>query len=407
MGTWTPSGSDVYLSGGKVGINNASPSASLDVVDDSQTVGLLVRHSNLTQGIGIGYNTIAANGSNTNQDLNIAAKGTGLIGVTAKRVDITGAAAYNGSYPNTGIVVIHDAANTARIVSLGYDPTLESGFIQAAKYGVAYEPLLLNPNGGDVTLAGQAVFQANGTCYLGTGGAFVVDSYGHATLGLNGQLMLGISGEVQGLLIMSAGSGQGAISLKVASAPENTIQAYTLPGNLASIPSGQSWTMRCNSSGVMSWALATSITGAPSTWPTTFPPASHTHYIGDVNGLQAALDALSASTSTGYTNGQIDSAIASAVAAKVTAADAHNDASTQVATALEGYSTTSQMTTAINAFEHVTSTDVATAISSAISTALGSYPTTAEMNSAIAYAVATAVTSYFTKSESDARYVHA
>ena len=78
MGTWTSSGSDVYLSGGKVGINNASPSASLDVVDDSQTVGLLVRHSNLTQGIGIGYNTIAANGSNTNQDLNIAAKGTGL-----------------------------------------------------------------------------------------------------------------------------------------------------------------------------------------------------------------------------------------------------------------------------------------------------------------------------------------
>jgi hypothetical protein len=158
MGTWTSSGSDVYLSGGKVGVNDTTPDSSLDVIDDSQTAGIRVRHSNLTQGVSIGYNTIQANGSNTNQDLNIAAKGAGLIGMTAKRVDVTGSSAFNGTYPDTGSLVVHDAANTGRLLSLGYDPTLEAGFIQAAKYGVAYEPLLLNPNGGgvDVGKAGVA-----------------------------------------------------------------------------------------------------------------------------------------------------------------------------------------------------------------------------------------------------------
>ena len=42
------------------------------------------RHSNQTQGVGIGYNTIYATGSNKNQDLNLRAKGRGKVQVSGE-----------------------------------------------------------------------------------------------------------------------------------------------------------------------------------------------------------------------------------------------------------------------------------------------------------------------------------
>ncbi|MGZ4968097.1 MAG: tail fiber domain-containing protein [Methylobacter sp.] len=58
--------------------------------------GIELRHSNATQGIGFGYNTIYAAGSNSNQDLQLKPKGTGALQLLGK-VDIS-----DGS--NTGIV---------------------------------------------------------------------------------------------------------------------------------------------------------------------------------------------------------------------------------------------------------------------------------------------------------------
>jgi hypothetical protein len=46
--------------------------------------GFEFRHSNGTQGIGLGYNTIYAAGSNTDQDLNLLPKGTGIVGVSSE-----------------------------------------------------------------------------------------------------------------------------------------------------------------------------------------------------------------------------------------------------------------------------------------------------------------------------------
>jgi hypothetical protein len=43
--------------------------------------GIEFRHSNGSEGIGFGYNTIYATGSNTNQDLNLKPKGTGNVGI--------------------------------------------------------------------------------------------------------------------------------------------------------------------------------------------------------------------------------------------------------------------------------------------------------------------------------------
>jgi len=85
---------------GNVGIGTVSPKANLDVQQGVRTgahpdavkglyvtgdlgpdSGVEFRHSNGTQGIGFGYNTIYATGGNTAQDLNLKPRGNGLVNV--------------------------------------------------------------------------------------------------------------------------------------------------------------------------------------------------------------------------------------------------------------------------------------------------------------------------------------
>jgi hypothetical protein len=61
--------------GGNVGIGTSNPTTTLSVVNDSTNEGFNVRHSNNTAGIGIGYNTIQATGTNTNQSIYLMSKG--------------------------------------------------------------------------------------------------------------------------------------------------------------------------------------------------------------------------------------------------------------------------------------------------------------------------------------------
>jgi hypothetical protein len=87
---------------GKVGIGTTAPVATLDIVQDNRsgahpaavkglyvtaafaadTDGVEFRHLNGSQGIGFGFNTIYATGSNANQDLGLKARGTGKVIVT-------------------------------------------------------------------------------------------------------------------------------------------------------------------------------------------------------------------------------------------------------------------------------------------------------------------------------------
>jgi len=86
---------------GNVGIGTTAPVAKLDILSATRSgthpsaiKGLYVtgdfgeasdgvefRHSNATQGIGFGYNTIYAAGTNANQHLNLMPKGTGNVGI--------------------------------------------------------------------------------------------------------------------------------------------------------------------------------------------------------------------------------------------------------------------------------------------------------------------------------------
>jgi hypothetical protein len=55
----------------------SDPNTAVDKIGDATTTGYRVRHSNLSQGIYVGYNTIMGAGSNANQDITIKSKGTG------------------------------------------------------------------------------------------------------------------------------------------------------------------------------------------------------------------------------------------------------------------------------------------------------------------------------------------
>ncbi len=87
---------------GRVGIGTTDPKAQLDIQQGNRTspknhpdsikglyitgdlgaeTGIEFRHNNGTQGIGFGYNTIYATGSNDDQDLNLKARGTGKVKV--------------------------------------------------------------------------------------------------------------------------------------------------------------------------------------------------------------------------------------------------------------------------------------------------------------------------------------
>lgn len=86
---------EIYSSQDPVKINSALTINLGGTVDVARTTSvntdpiLRVRHSNLTQGIGIGWNTIVAVGSNIDQDIEIRPKGSGITNVVSN-CNITG-----------------------------------------------------------------------------------------------------------------------------------------------------------------------------------------------------------------------------------------------------------------------------------------------------------------------------
>jgi hypothetical protein len=86
--------------------------------------------------------------------LDVIAQGAAVFGGGDKitggaNTQAKGVGAYNAS---TGQLAVYDVNDDRRRVNFGYDPTIEAGYIQAAKSGVANQPLLLNPNGGPVNI---------------------------------------------------------------------------------------------------------------------------------------------------------------------------------------------------------------------------------------------------------------
>lgn len=135
---------------GKVGIGRIDPIAALDIQSVARTNlnnhpsssfvnglyvtgtfgednnGVEFRHTNGTQGIGFGYNTIYATGINSNQDLSLKARGTGTVKVKGD-FNVTGKI-YVGS-TSTSLQVVASSREVLRIVrgSVNSNGSLISG----------------------------------------------------------------------------------------------------------------------------------------------------------------------------------------------------------------------------------------------------------------------------------------
>lgn len=115
---WVLNSSNIYNNGGNIGIGTTNPGAKLTLQlngtdagtnDDGKALfisgsfgsglsndgGIEFRHDNLTQGVGIGYNTIYATGSNVSQDIGLQARGPA--GILRLRTNANDRLTINGS----------------------------------------------------------------------------------------------------------------------------------------------------------------------------------------------------------------------------------------------------------------------------------------------------------------------
>jgi hypothetical protein len=139
----------LYLdSTGKIGVGIANPVANLDIQqvpriaahppsvpglyvtgDFAPAQGVEFRHTNGTQGIGFGYNTIYATGINASQDLNLSARGGGSMNVTAAAMNMNGALrvygdSYLASLTTTGRYTRNDGGTTSYEIAPRYHLSL-------------------------------------------------------------------------------------------------------------------------------------------------------------------------------------------------------------------------------------------------------------------------------------------
>ncbi len=148
--------------GGNVGIGTTGPGAKLQIntatgVNFQDAIKLvkdggygetsIQNYYSTINNFGMGFHTDAGTVMVINNSGNV---GIGTINPGTKLVVTGTGAAIGGGFIASAPLFVNDSTLSTRGVAIGYDATLEAGFIQAGKQGVAYEPLLLNPNAGNV-----------------------------------------------------------------------------------------------------------------------------------------------------------------------------------------------------------------------------------------------------------------
>ena len=110
--------------------------------------------------------------------IDIAASGSVGVGTGSPSTSLHLSSA-TAAFTSLGQFLISDAADINRQLRFGYDSAIESGWIQASKVATNFEPLLLNPNGGNVGIGTSAPTDAlsvSGNASKTTGGTWAVFS---------------------------------------------------------------------------------------------------------------------------------------------------------------------------------------------------------------------------------------
>jgi hypothetical protein len=153
---------------GNVGIGTHDPKAKLDIQQAVRTGthpsikglyitgdigadkdGVEFRHSNASQGIGFGYNTIYATGSNENQDLGLKARGTGQVRIESD-LEVIGKlfGAVNGSN-NENLRIALGRTSPSKTDWIRYSADGIYATIDTSSAGFTTTPIYFTSLGGD------------------------------------------------------------------------------------------------------------------------------------------------------------------------------------------------------------------------------------------------------------------
>jgi hypothetical protein len=216
--TATASGKPLFVSG--------------DISADSN--GIEFRHDNLTQGIGIGYNTIRAAGSNADQGINLKPKGTGVVLVTGDLEvtgSVTGSLLLGGTYTRWGgdgcaagyneVIDGHAGGMESYHQTGGYGygniECISDAATAGSNYGSSYYTRMLRGSSnaaGMASVTGSCSICSRGGCYTSLGSSTCATGSGYAAV---------YTGRVGGVEL-SGGSDHGAKTLCV---DDTATSAYT------------------------------------------------------------------------------------------------------------------------------------------------------------------------------------